>query len=257
MKTFRVVRRTIRVLLEKIVVPQREGVEHYNKVISPEVLNDDFHNLLSELARRENILTLLEIGSSSGEGSTSALANGIRDRASTAGVQLHCMEISEPRFEILLQAYNQVDFMHVHRLSSVGLDHFPTKGELKYFYRNFRSNLNHYTFDEIYSWMIKDLDYLRVHSEILLPSGSTGIEYIKTKFKIHSFDFILIDGGEFVGYSEFKMLKGAKIICLDDVNSYKCRYAYDELASDSNYRLIAENWKTRNGWAVFQLSTTN
>jgi hypothetical protein len=250
-------RRYLRIFFEKIFRPNREGIEHYSKVISPEVLNDDFYRLLSDLARREDVLTFLEIGSSSGEGSTSALANGIRERPSTAGVQLHCMEISEPRFELLLEAYNQVDFMHVHRLSSVGLDHFPTKRELKYFYRNFQSSLNLYTFDEIFSWLVKDLEYLKAHSEILLPGGSTGIESIKNKFKIHSFDFVLIDGGEFVGYSEFKILKGAKIICLDDVNSYKCRYAYDDLASDSNYRLIAENWKTRNGWAVFELSTSN
>ena len=146
--------------------------------------------------------------------------------------------------------------MHIHRLSTVGLDHFPTKKELKFFYGNYQSNLNNYTFDEVLSWMIKDVEYLKTHSRILLPGGSTGIDFVKNKFKIKSFDFVLIDGGEFVGHSELKFLKGAKIIGLDDINSYKCRYAYDDLASDINYRLVAENWKTRNGWAVFELSTS-
>lgn len=247
-------RRYLRIFFEKIFRPNREGIEHYSKVISPEVLNDDFYRLLSDLAQREDILTLLEIGSSSGEGSTSAIVKGIQNRNSTVDVQLHCMEISQPRFNLLLEAYKQMSFMHVHRLSTVGLDYFPTRKELKDFYRNVKSNLNHYTFDEVFSWMKKDVEFLKVHSEVLLPHNSNGIDYIKTKFEISSFDLILIDGGEFVGYSEFKLLRGAKIICLDDVNSFKCRYAYDELMSDANYRLIAESWTTRNGWAIFELS---
>jgi hypothetical protein len=79
-----------------------------------------------------------------------------------------------------------------------------------------------------------------------------GIDFVKSNFVKDPFDFVLIDGGEFQGYAEFRMLKGARFICLDDVNSYKCRFAYDELMEDSSYRLYAENWNLRNGWAVFE-----
>jgi len=142
--------------------------------------------------------------------------------------------------------------MHVHRLTSVGLDDFPTRKELKHFYQKVTSQLNDYTFDEIYSWLKKDIEYLKAFSEVLIPDGVAGIDFIRSKYGISEFDLVLIDGGEFTGHAEFKKLKGAKIICLDDINSFKCRYAYDELIKDPNYHLIAENWKTRNGWAIFE-----
>jgi hypothetical protein len=258
MSKIRRVRRLAKVVIEKIFIkPNREGVEHYDKVIAPEVLDDDFYILLQQLGSRIDLLTFLEIGSSSGAGSTQALVAGINLRESKGGTVLHCMEISLPRFEALKDTYSNFDFVKVHRLSSVGLDSFPTKSELKFFYKKFPSALNNYTFDEIYSWMAKDIEYLRMNIDELLTFGhsdhtGSGIEYIKREFEIPQFDFVLIDGGEFLGWAEFKILYGAKVIALDDINSYKCRYAYDALNTDSSYRLIAESWTTRNGWAIFE-----
>jgi hypothetical protein len=250
-------RRGVRVVLEKILKPERVGVEHYEKIIIPEVLNDDFYQMINNISARSDLMKFLEIGSSSGAGSTQALVAGINLRESNEGTVLHCMEISLPRFEALKDTYANFDFVKVHRLSSVGLDSFPTKSELKLFYKKIPSILNNYTFDEIYSWMTKDIEYLRMNFDDLLAfdhsehTGS-GIEYIKREFEIPQFDFVLIDGGEFLGWAEFKILYGAKVIALDDINSYKCRYAYDALNTDSSYRLIAESWTTRNGWAIFE-----
>lgn len=51
-----------------------------NRLIPPEIKNDEFYTAIQELARKENIKTVLEIGSSSGEGSTEALVRGLPEK---------------------------------------------------------------------------------------------------------------------------------------------------------------------------------
>jgi hypothetical protein len=249
-------RRIAKIFLEKILPPTREGVEHYEKAIPAEVRDDDFYDALEMLANRPEIKTILEIGSSSGEGSTKALTDGIISRSSYEGVQLHCLEISRVRFENLQTHYSPYNFVYVHRKSSVGLDSFPTFKELRNFYKNTPSILNNYTFDEVSSWLKKDMDYLSTNlqelSNVSLDYSIFGIESVRQEFRIAEFDLVVIDGGEFLGYAEYLQLKGAKWICLDDINSFKCRQAYDELSKNNDYRLHEENWETRNGWAIFQ-----
>lgn len=236
---------------------RRKRVEHYEEVISPEVLNDDFHIALKKIASLPELRTFLEIGSSSGEGSTRAITSGILSRPSFSGVELHCLEISRVRFNRLQDYYRSLSFVHVHRLSSVGPESFPSKKELKLFYKNVPSNLNIYSFREIYSWLKKDIAYLEKHMpelSTLSADGKSrfGIQTIRSEFNILDFDFVLIDGGEFQGFSEFGLLDGSRYICLDDINSFKCRFAYDSLLADPRYVLFSENWSVRNGWAIFE-----
>ncbi|HSI61987.1 MAG TPA: hypothetical protein VLE43_02680 [Candidatus Saccharimonadia bacterium] len=53
-------------------VVSREGSEGLRAIIAPEVLRDEFFDAIRNLARTAPIDTVLEIGSSSGEGSTQA-----------------------------------------------------------------------------------------------------------------------------------------------------------------------------------------
>lgn len=242
--------------MEKIIVPEREGIEHYNKVLPPEVSGDDFYLSLKQLASSNELTSILEIGSSSGEGSTRALVEGVLSRDSNDDVSIFCLEISKIRYENLISAYKDFYFVNVLRLSSVGLESFPTLNELRDFYRNVPSNLNNYTFDEVASWLKKDIEYLSLHGkELSNQTGEhtqNGIEYVKQEFGISSFDLVVIDGGEFLGWAEYELVRGSKYICLDDINTFKCRRAYDHLSADSDYILYGENWHVRNGWAIFE-----
>lgn len=65
------------------------------------------------------------------------------------------------------------------------------------------------------------------------------------------FDLVLIDGSEFTGTAEMNDIYGAKIICLDDINAYKCYEARQRLLNDSAYELLAENRLLRNGFSIF------
>lgn len=249
-------KRRLRWVYENLVSGRRQGTEHYDKEIPAEIVEDDFFELLSYLSERDDLYQFLEIGSSSGEGSTKAIVSKLKDRVN---VQIHCMEISKVRHENVQDTYGYLPMVKIHRLSTVGLDSFPTKREVKRFYKECSSNLNHYSLAEIYSWLDKDILYLSENRSSILNFSSdgreiSGISFIQEKYGIDSFDFVLIDGGEFVGWAEYQLVYGAKVICLDDINSYKCGYAYDALMADVNYQLIAENWKVRNGWAAFERS---
>ena len=49
-----------------------------NQIIPPEILNDSFYQAIQILAADESIQTILEIGSSAGDGSTQGFVEGIQ-----------------------------------------------------------------------------------------------------------------------------------------------------------------------------------
>jgi hypothetical protein len=66
-------------------------------------------------------------------------------------------------------------------------------------------------------------------------------------------DLLLLDGGEFSTYSEFKALEDRLIgwVLLDDTNTRKCKKLFLELSESDSYNLIYSS-DERNGVAVFR-----
>src|SRR6476646_5825129 len=81
----------------------------FDRIIPPEVKDDEFYEAIQTLARETDIKTVLEIGSSSGAGSTEAFVKGLRHNPNHP--TLFCMEISKPRFLALQKAYDREDFV--------------------------------------------------------------------------------------------------------------------------------------------------
>ena len=176
-----------------------------SEIIPPEVLNDQFYFSLIHCASRPDVKTILEIGSSSGEGSTDALVKAIRNRTDAHSVKLFCMEISQPRFEKLAQNYQKDSFVKPYRLSSVSLKEFPSKEEVVNFYNQFRTNLNAYPIEQVLGWLEQDLNYIgSSHLDVCV------IDFIKKDQGIAHFDMVLIDGSEFTGSAELIHVMGAK-----------------------------------------------
>ena len=218
-----------------------------NDIIPPEVLDDNFYHSLVHCASRSDVKTILEIGSSSGEGSTDAFVKAIRNRPDANSIKLFCMEISQARFEKLSAIYKNDSFVKPYRLSSVGVNQFPSKESVIHFYQNFPTKLNIYPLDQVLSWLDQDLSYIA-------SSGldACGIDFIKKDQGIEYFDMVLIDGSEFTGYAELSLVMGAKIIALDDINAFKNFQSYQALISDPNYKVIAREVGLRNGFAIFE-----
>jgi hypothetical protein len=207
--------------------------------IPPEVYNDSFYNKIMEVASYPEVHSILEIGSSSGEGSTRAFIEGIKNNPSKP--ILFCMEVSKVRFERLKHYYKEFSQVKAYNLSSVPLKDFPTKEKISNFYRHFHSILRQYSEKEVLSWLERDIDYVKLSNV-----NQNGIEFIDF------FDVVLIDGSEFTGEAEFQKIYGATYILLDDICAYKNFFNYKSLLKDKNYRLIGRDLKLRNGWAAFK-----
>ncbi len=218
-----------------------------NKIIAPEILNDEFYESLVHIARRPDVTSMLEIGSSSGAGSTQALVEGIQSRSDRDTVNLYCMELSRERYIQLFSTYSKVGFVKAYNLSSVSIKDFPSETEVAFFYNTTKTNLNHYTLETVLDWLHQDKQYIRE-----LGLDYNGIEFIKTSNAIDEFDSVLIDGSEFTGERELQYLWGSRFIALDDVNAFKCFSAFVRLSQHYGYKEINQNLTLRNGFAIFE-----
>ncbi len=218
------------------------------KLIPPEIKNDLFYSYLHQISLAPQFKNFLEIGASSGQGSTHAFVTGIRERKDKEKVKLFPMEISDIRFKALLHEYKKDSFVKAYRVSSISSKNFPTKDEIIAFYNNSISNIRQYPIETILSWYEEDQIYLELNSDINIE----GIDLIKKENKISNFDVVLIDGSEFTGERDLYSTIGAKIIALDDINTFKNWNSFQILNNHSSYHLVIADRKTRNGFAIFE-----
>ncbi len=216
-----------------------------NFLIPPEIKHDEFYAIIQEIARTEDIKTVLEIGSSSGGGSTEAFVTGLRDNPNQP--QLFCMEVSQPRFAELKQRYEHEKFVKCYNVSSVAIEEFPDRSEVIDFYHNSENDLKKFPLEMVLGWLQQDIEYVRSAGV-----SANGIRQVKQDNQIDDFDLVLIDGSEFTGISELKEVYGSKFILLDDITTFKNHTNHQQLLADPNYILISENTSVRNGYSVFK-----
>jgi glycosyltransferase involved in cell wall biosynthesis len=219
-------------------------------LIPGEIKNDEFYRIIQALVSRDGINTVLEIGSSSGEGSTEAFVTGLRNNPGTP--QLFCMEISKSRFAQLRDRYQHDAFIKPYNVSSVSLDGFASEQDVVQFYNTVSSNLNVYPLHQVLTWLRHDIDYLK-NSGVM----GDGIKTIKQDNQIEVFDVVLIDGSEFTGAAELAEVYGAKYILLDDINTYKNYNNHQTLLADPAYELLHQNSHVRHGYSIFKKIDSN
>ncbi|HEY9624054.1 MAG TPA: glycosyltransferase family 1 protein [Crinalium sp.] len=216
-----------------------------DQLIPGEIKHDEFYRIIQALVSRAEIKTVLEIGSSSGEGSTEAFVTGLRQNPGQP--QLFCMEISRARFAELANRYQNDPFVNAYNISSVAVEGFASEQDVVQFYETVSSNLNVYPLHQVLTWLRQDIDYL-TNSEV----AGDGIRTIKQQHQIDQFDVVLIDGSEFTGEAELREIYGARYILLDDINTYKNYNNHQTLLADPNYKLLHQNSNVRHGYSVFK-----
>jgi hypothetical protein len=217
----------------------------YDRLIPPEVKDDPFYAAILRLARTAPVKTVLEIGSSSGEGSTEAFVRGLRENPNRP--TLYCMEVSRPRFEALRDRYAAEGFVKPYNVSSVSLERFPSEAEAAAFYNAHLAG-RFVPLPEFIRWLRQDLEYIRSSN-----APQDGIRLIKEQERIGDFDMVLIDGSEFTGKAELEDVYGARFILLDDINSFKNWETFERLARDPRYLLREADRAVRGGYAVFEM----
>lgn len=214
-------------------------------LIPAEIVNDEFYETIRSLAATADIRTILEIGSSTGEGSTRAFVDGIHINPNRP--LLLCLEVSVPRFQRLAQRYRYDSQVRCYNLTSVPLDRFATEVEVVNFYNSLQSALNHHSLSEVLRWRAQDVRYLEQ-----FDSAQCGIQIIKEQNGVDRFDMVLIDGSEFTGHAELAEVYGADYVLLDDIRTFKNLQNYEQLREDPMYRVLKANPTLRNGYAVFE-----
>jgi hypothetical protein len=214
-------------------------------LIPAEITDDAFARLIEDVASTVGVREILEIGSSTGEGSTAAwvrgaLRNPVRPR-------LHCIEVSVERHAALVKRWSDHSFVHCHNVSSVPIERFPAASEVEGFYRDVPSRLRDFELATVLGWLQQDIDYLREHG-----LSSPGIAQIKEQHGIDRFDAVLIDGSEFTGQAELAEVYGARFLLLDDTETFKNWANARALAADPSYRLVQADASVRNGFALFE-----
>lgn len=219
-------------------------------IIPPEIKNDRFYFFIIDLiGKSKDINNILEIGASSGNGSTEALQIGKKNHYNkfNKNINLFSLEVCKERFDLLKNRYTD-EFFFPYNISSINIEEFPDKQVIINFYN---PNLQNIKIDNdlnrVLGWYDNDINYIKTNN-----IKQDGINMIKKEHNIiDNFDCVLIDGSEFTGFIEFKKIYGSKYILLDDIKTFKNYNTHQYLKNDNNYKLLIENYETRNGFSCF------
>lgn len=203
-------------------------------------LNEPFGYEIFQTIIKYNLARNLEIGSWDGEGSTKCIVSAMKV-LDLPNMHLTCIEVVKEKYDILKERYRDTDFVQCENLSSISFADFIPRSFDDVWDSKF--NKIPYPKDLVKTWFDRDMDTLR-----------TRTSYLKSLSNIPFFDSVLIDGSEFTGYSEFKLLKNrTNLFFLDDVHhAYKCNQVYHELKESNEWIILSDRPDVRNGFAIFQ-----
>lgn len=203
-------------------------------------LNEEFGRSIYQTVLKYELRQNLEIGSWDGQGSTKCFVDAMMQLG--GDLFIGCVEILPERINDLKRLYKDLDFVHPINNSSIDYNEMSHRD----FNEIWNSEYNRipkdlYDFNLVKSWHDRDIELLKT-----VEKGA--ISKLNRKW-----DSVLIDGGEFTGYSEYLLLKeNTKVFFLDDVHSaFKCYQVYCELKSSDDWETIFDLPYSRNGAAAF------
>ena len=213
-------------------------------IIDPEVnQNTQSYYVIQEYLKKVPVKTIIEIGASSGGGTTEALIKGITSRFHTEEVKMASVEVSRARFKNLKERYSGVSFFTPYNISSLPLSRFPSEEQVAKFIRE--TGIHGGNVKTVLDWLRQDIQYVKDNN-----FDVNGIQKIKEDFGVKKFDLAVIDGSEFLGDEEFKELPDCDAYFLDDIHVYKNWNSHRILENDKRYSKIFEE-KIRGGSSLF------
>jgi hypothetical protein len=213
-------------------------------IIDPEVnQTTQSYYVIQEYLKRVPVKTVIEIGASSGGGTTEALIKGISSNPNNEGVKMASVEVSRARFKNLKERYSHIPFFTPYNTSSLPLSRFPKEDQVSDFIS--RTGIHGGNVPEVLRWLEQDIKYVKDNE-----FDVNGIQQIKDDFGVEKFDLACIDGSEFLGDEEFKELPDCDAYFLDDIHVYKNWNSHRILENDKRYSKIFEE-KIRGGSSLF------
>lgn len=193
-----------------------------------QICNDSFSFYISKLASNLNNKTFLEIGTWNGLGSTLAFSQGFKSR--NDDYIFYSLECNKEKCEQAKLLYKSNKKMNI--LNEVIWNQEPDN-----FYDIFPQCKLNKTYER---WNTVDIINMKKCNLFLDRENLPEI-----------FDVLLLDGGEFTTYFEYKKLKDrCKYLLLDDINTDKCKLIVRELLNEPTKWEILYSESVRNGFLI-------
>ena len=197
-------------------------------------IDSKFGEYLFNLASDKQYKTFLEVGTWNGQGSTKCLLSGILQNNPDA--KLYSLEANPNMFQQAKQFwsgnYKQLVLLNgsLHR-ELLSLDEIQN-------HPKFHTLTIHG--DKYKTWLENDRRDMMTSDLILIPE--------------ETIDVVVIDGGEFSGIGDWKVLKtkNPKIVCLDDSSVVKSYSIREELLYSDEWDVIIDEPNDRNGFCIFK-----
>jgi|GEM_PF-5449961 len=189
-----------------------------------------FGNLIYDFITKPDILNIVDIGMGGGLGTTKIIYDAIVDTKKDR-YNVCAIEIYKPWYEMAVSRIPKLENFYL--LNGYITEKMIKPHDLpeKYFRGYTRKEATRW-----YDFFIKEM-YESSNILNLLPE---------------KIDFVILDGGTFSSYYEFKTLENrCKYFALDDINDIKNIFVFEEMISQpEKYSVIEQDNLDRNGWAI-------
>ena len=204
-------------------------------------INEPFGRCIHDTVLKYQLKRNLEIGSWDGEGSTNCFVEAMKQLS--GDLKLYCLEIKKERIESLARRYKDFPFVVPVWGSSLVYEDLVITDFEDIWNSKFNKIGTCHPKATVRGWFDQDVQQIKKAKRGFL-----------SEYKDETWDSVLIDGGEFTGYSEFLKVKDkTKFLFLDDVhNAYKCNQIHYELLDDPQWTLLHDFSEVRNGASVFK-----
>jgi hypothetical protein len=200
-------------------------------------LDDAFGRAIADTVRAYPIRSVIEIGSWDGTGSTTVLMQAL-DNVAGGGQSLTCVEVNPERHAALAALTASRPWVRTVCSQSVSRETMAYQ-EFEQMWRSPYNRLR-YEKDVVRQWW--DVG----------PAQATGPGFLET-LTTEKWDAALIDGCEFCGIDDFRLLRDrVRVMMLDDVfHAFKCSEAHDLLCRDPAWACIWSSVFVRNGASIW------
>jgi predicted O-methyltransferase YrrM len=203
-----------------------------------EITTDDpFGKAIAAVMAQGGFTSVLEVGSYDGQGSTQVFIESLRGAASP---RLVCIEANPARYRELQQRVAAYPWVTAVCRSSVSLASMTPQDFDRDVWQSPYNGLQ-YPREVVAKWW----------SESRWTLACAGQGYLEST--TDTFDVALIDGDEFTGYDDYRLIKNrVRCLMLDDAfNAFKCHRANRELAADPAWFPVWCDSTVRNGAAIW------
>ena len=199
---------------------------------------------VEKIIKEKQLTKIIEIGSGHGDGSTQFLIRGL-DSVKSKDKVLYCIEAKEPQFTNLVNNTTNKGNIKCFYGSSLSSKNCLVKDfdkDVWYSPYNKIKETNNFPYDLVKQWFEEEI--------AIINKAEAGV--LDTILTDEYFDLVVIDGSEFLGYSEYVLIKDrTKYLALDDVHKcYKNYQVYDEIKNNGLWEVIYDNPEDRNGTVI-------